>query len=211
MAGNDDIKLDRRNFFRLGVQKAAKAAIGAAEGRIIQKASRYIRPPFAINEIDFLVKCTRCDSCIEACPHGTIFPLSTRLGIEVASTPALDLTNGACHLCEGWPCVVACKPEALKIPEKEVPDDEIEEEQYETPPQPHLAEVHINRDICLPYMGPECGVCGSVCPVPGAIIWDLTRPQIDMKLCTGCALCRQSCITEPKAIAINPIKHTPPD
>ncbi len=206
---DDDIKLDRRNFFRLGVQKAAKAAVGVAEGRIMQRASRYIRPPFAINEIDFLIKCTRCHDCIEACPHETVFALSARLGIEIVSTPALDLTNGACHLCEDWPCVVACQPDALKIPEQEVADDETEEEQYESPPQPHLAEVSIDPDICLPYMGPECGVCGSVCPVPGALIWDMSKPQTDTEICTGCALCRQSCITEPKAITITPMKYIP--
>ena len=203
MTDNDDVKLDRRNFFRLGIHKAAKAAVDVAEARIMQQASRYIRPPFAIDEIDFLTKCTRCHDCIEACPHQTIFPLSAKLGIEIVSTPALDLINGACHLCEDWPCVAVCEPEALKIPETENSEDDIVYEQC----SPHLAEVHINPDVCLPYMGPECGVCGSVCPVPGAISWDLSKPQINMDICTGCAICRQSCITDPKAITISSIKH----
>ena len=207
MADDDDIKMDRRNFFRLGIHKAAKAAVGVAEARIMQQASRYIRPPFAVDEIDFLTKCTRCHDCIEACPHQTIFSLSARLGIEIVSTPALDLINGACHLCQDWPCVAACEPEALKFPEKETSEDEIEDEQFA--PAPRLAVVHINPDVCLPYMGPECGVCGSVCPVPGAIMWNLSKPQINMDICTGCALCRQSCITEPKAVTISSIKHSP--
>ncbi len=207
-------KLDRRNFFRLGVHKVAKAAVGAVEARIGQRASLYIRPPFAIEEIDFLTKCTRCHDCIDACPHETIFPLSSRLGVEVVSTPALDLTNGACHLCQDWPCVTACEPGALKMPENEIPEDEIpedemSEEQFAPPSQPRLAEARIDTNTCLPYMGPECGVCGSVCPIPGAISWDLNKPQINGDICIGCAICRQSCITEPKAITITTIKHEP--
>ncbi len=191
-------KLDRRNFFRLGAHKVAKAVVSVVDDKINQRASRYIRPPFAIEEIEFLEKCTRCHDCIDACPHQTIFPLSVRLGIEIVSTPALDLTNGACHLCQDWPCVAACKPGALTIPIGETP----EEEQPSLSPQPHLAEIAINSDVCLPYMGPECGVCGSVCPVPGAIVWDMNKPQINMDICTGCAMCRESCVTEPKAINI---------
>ena len=204
MADNDNINLDRRNFFRLGIHKAAKVVVDVAEATVMQRASRYIRPPFAIDEIDFLEKCTRCHDCIEACPHQTIFPLSARLGNELASTPALDLTNGACHLCQDWPCVAACEPEALKLPEEEFPEKEFRDEQY----SPRLADVFINPEICLPYMGPECGVCGSVCPVPGAISWEMSKPKINMDTCTGCAMCRQSCITEPNAITISSIKHT---
>lgn len=203
MTDDENINLDRRNFFRLGIHKAAKAVVDVTEATIMQRASRYIRPPFAIDEIDFLEKCTRCRDCIEACPHQTIFPLSDRLGNDIAATPALDLTNGACHLCQDWPCVAACEPEALKLPEEETPEKEFKDEQK----LPRLADVFINPEICLPYMGPECGVCGSVCPVPGAITWDLSKPQINMDTCTGCALCRQSCITQPKAINISSLKH----
>ncbi len=202
MSDNEEI-LSRRNFFRLGAHKAAKAAMDVAEVRIGQRASRYIRPPFASNEIDFLVKCTRCHDCIGACPHDTIFPLSAKLGIEIVSTPALDLTHGACHLCADWPCVAACEPGALNLPEPEEP----EEDGGELPPiLPRLSEARIDTAMCLPYSGPECGACGSVCPVPGAILWDMTRPQIDMEKCTGCGLCRKICATEPKSVIIAAIK-----
>jgi ferredoxin-type protein NapG len=190
-------ELDRRAFFRMGIRKAAKDVIDVAEARVNQRATRYIRPPFALQELDFLIKCTRCHDCIDACPHGTIFALSARLGIEVASTPALDLVNGACYLCDGWPCAAACEPGALRLP-----DTEDEGETQAPPPLPRLAKVKIDPAHCLPYSGPECGVCGSVCPVPGAIEWDMTRPQINSDLCTGCALCRKHCVTDPKAIAI---------
>ncbi|MCP4934449.1 MAG: hypothetical protein GY927_09655 [bacterium] len=190
-----DEKLDRRAFFTLGIKKTAKAAVNIAQARVEQRAKNFIRPPFAIEELDFLLKCTRCDACIKACPHEIIFPLSARLGVEVVSTPALDLLSGACHLCDGWPCVVACEPQALQLPSDLEPDEEVA--------HPHLAIATIIAQTCLPFSGPECGACGSVCPVPGAIKWDMTRPTINEEICIGCAQCREACITEPKSITIS--------
>ncbi len=197
---NDD-KMDRRAFFSLGLRKTAKAAVEVVEQRAEQKAKRFVRPPFALGELDFLIKCTRCEDCVKACPHDTIFLLPARLGVEIVGTPALDLLNGACHLCEDWPCVTACQAGALQLPEpveKEQADHELQ-----NVPFPHLAKARINEKTCLPYSGPECGACGSVCPVPGAIIWDMTKPKIDQELCIGCALCREACILEPKAVDIS--------
>ena len=53
------------------------------------------------------------------------------------------------------------------------------------------------------YNGPECGACAHVCPVPGALSWEGgLRPVIDQSICTGCALCREACITNPKSVDI---------
>ncbi|MCP5072662.1 MAG: 4Fe-4S dicluster domain-containing protein [Rhodobacteraceae bacterium] len=207
---HDKRELDRRSFFRLGVHKAAKAVVDRAEARLEQRAVHYIRPPFALGEVDFLLACTRCHDCIAACPHDVIFPLSARLGIEVVSTPALDLLNGACHLCEDWPCVNACEPKALKLPELE---EGREGEDEDAPPGqlPRLAEAQIDPAHCLPYSGPECGACASVCPVPDAIEWDRTRPSINTEICAGCALCRQACITDPNAVKIRSASTFPAD
>ncbi|MCK4710349.1 MAG: hypothetical protein KAU21_17165, partial [Gammaproteobacteria bacterium] len=59
----------------------------------------------------------------------------------------------------------------------------------------------INKETCLPYSGPECGAC-KVCPVEGALVWSMEKPEIDQALCTGCALCREACIVDPKAVMI---------
>ena len=205
---HDKREFDRRSFFRLGVHKAAKVVVDQTEARIEKRAARYIRPPFALNEMDFLLACTRCHDCIAACPHEVVFPLSARLGMEVVSTPALDLLNGACHLCEDWPCVNACEPGALKLPESEE-GRETEDEDAAPVRLPRLAEARIDPAHCLPYSGPECGACDSVCPVPGAIEWNQTRPCINQEICTGCALCRQICITEPKAVKIRAVCRAP--
>jgi ferredoxin-type protein NapG len=187
--------MKRREFFRLGVRKAAEITAQVAYARVSSRAEGWIRPPFAANEPEFLARCTRCDKCIEACPHGVLFALSADLGHRAAATPAMDLLKRGCHMCADWPCVGACEPDALRLPDPgEGP-----------PPSPaKFAEVRIDTETCLPYLGPECGACADSCPVPGALSWqDGLRPVIDEEICTGCALCRQACILDPKAIKIS--------
>jgi ferredoxin-type protein NapG len=186
--------VDRRNFFRKGIQQLGRGVVKEVNRRADKRASRWIRPPYALDELDFLLACTRCNACIEACPHGVVFPLPVRCGATVAGTPALDLLNKACHLCKDLPCVVACEPRALRL---------LESDEDETPPLlPELALASIDPRHCLPYQGPECGACYGICPQPGALLWDGPRPHIDSNKCIGCALCRVACIEDPKAINI---------
>lgn len=185
--------MDRRNFFRSAFKQASKEVVKQVDAGVTARASHWIRPPYALDELEFLLSCTRCNDCIQACPHEVIFPLSARLGAKVVGTPALDLLNKACHLCEDWPCVTACTKGALVMPDLE--------EGAETVPLPMLALASINTETCFPYSGPECGACDS-CPVPGALRWDQQRPYIDKEKCLGCGRCRQACIVEPSAINI---------
>ncbi len=187
--------MKRRDFFRFGVGKAVETASRLAAGKIAWRAENWIRPPFAQPEAEFLLGCTRCDKCIEACPHDVLFGLPERLGALVAGTPAMDLLNRGCLMCGDWPCVGACEQDALKLTDRE----------GGTPrPLPRMAVARINQNTCLPYLGPECGACADACPVPGALEWeDGVRPAIRPEICTGCALCREACIVEPKAIEIS--------
>lgn len=199
--------MDRRAFFRSALDKGSKPVIKAADVIIKKQALHWIRPPFAINELDFILACTRCNDCVEACPHDVIFSLSARLGIKFAGTPALDLLNKGCHLCEDWPCVSACIPNALLLQAKPGEEKDCNEEhnnEISLPeiPVPKLARASIDTGLCLPYSGPECGACIGSCPVDGALKLDMVRPKINEALCSGCGLCRESCITEPKSINI---------
>ncbi len=188
--------MDRREFFRRGISKIADSAVKNLDEKAASRAQRWIRPPYAKTELEFLLACTRCNACIEACPHNIIFPLAIKNGAQVANTPALDLLNNGCHLCIDWPCVNACQEAALMFPSSET-------ETALKPELPRLAKVVIDTESCLPYNGPECGACASACSVTGALTWQSERPSINLKLCTGCALCREHCITEPKAILIS--------
>ena len=187
--------MDRRDFFRTGVRKTAEIAYRVASEKAARRAQNWLRPPFAVGELDFLLACTRCDKCIEACPHDVLFKLPARTGARVVGTPAMDLLNRGCHLCRDWPCVTACEPDALKLPDQG----------EGTPPaRAKLARVRIDPGTCLPYSGPECGACAHACPVPGALEWeDGLRPVINEESCTGCALCREACIVDPKAVEVS--------
>ncbi len=200
--GDEDVSLDRRAFFRRGVRKITEVAVKGADAHVTERAAHWIRPPYALDELEFLLACTRCGDCIDACPHQVIFPLPARLGVQVAATPALDLVNKGCHLCEDWPCVTACERHALRHFDAEPEDDEPGREAIGEPDLPFIALARVDPQTCLPYSGPECGACRGVCPVPGAMIWEQERPRIDPDPCTGCALCREACIVEPKAIRI---------
>ncbi len=187
--------MKRRDFFKLGVRKAAQITAQLASAKIPPRAVGWLRPPFALSEPEFLANCTRCDKCIEACPHDVLFALSADLGHRVAGTPAMDLRNRGCHMCADWPCVSACEPNALM----RLPD----QGEGTAPAPAKFALVRIDTKTCLPYSGPECGACADSCPVPGALEWEGgLRPVINQEICTGCALCREACIVDPKAIQI---------
>ncbi len=187
--------MERREFFRLGAQKVTEAVARLADERATRRARNWLRPPFARPELEFLLCCTRCDACFEACPHDVIFRLPERLGIDTADTPALDLSNRGCRLCQDWPCATACETNALEL----------------TKGAPRLAAIEIDIDVCLPYSGPECGACADSCPVPGALQWqDGLRPTIDPDICVGCAQCREACITEPKSITVSALTAQAP-
>lgn len=188
--GHEDVTpLERRHFFRLGLEKALSAAVKTLDEG---KALRWYRPPFAQGELAFLLQCTRCDLCIEACPHRVLFRLPLDVGPKAAGTPAMALAQRGCHLCSDWPCVKACTTGALVKPaDQERPS--------------RLSLVVVNPEQCLPYKGPECGACQSVCPIPGALLWNGPRPQVDRTLCVGCALCVEACITQPKALILKPL------
>ncbi len=185
--------MDRRAFFRRGLKEVAEVAVKHVDAQVSRQARRWIRPPYALDELEFLLACTRCEACAEACPQQLIFPLPARLSAQVAGTPALDLLNRGCRLCPEWPCVTACEPGALRRPDSA---------QDESGGWPELAVATLDTRACLPYLGPECGACAGSCPVPGALLWEGERPRIDADLCVGCGSCREACILEPRAIEI---------
>jgi ferredoxin-type protein NapG len=191
--------MDRRKFFQYALRKATKSVVKKGDAVVTARAGHWIRPPYAIAELEFLLACSRCADCIEACPHDVLFPLAARLGAGVAGTPALDLLHKGCRLCEDWPCVNACETGALqREPAPAGVKDKL----------PVLARVTIDTATCLPYLGPECGVCVEACPVPGALTLQQERPVIDDTLCTGCAMCREVCIVEGKAIRVSSLYAT---
>jgi ferredoxin-type protein NapG len=183
----------RRNFLKQTASKTAELAVKEAQQRANARAASWIRPPYALDELEFSLTCTRCDACIAACPEHVIFKLPAHTGLAAAASPAMDLLHKACLLCEDWPCVQACEVDALVFPAADE-DGEI--------PLPILSHCQVDTEKCLPYTGPECGACASSCPIEGALSWHQERPTIIEELCVGCGACLVACILEPKAIKV---------
>ena len=200
--------MDRRSFFRRTIDQTARVSVQYADQWASRKAQRWVRPPFALDELDFLLACTRCDACVEACPHGVIFALGANLGPQVAGTPALDLLNRGCRLCDDWPCVTSCDPAALRFSTTGAQDDSKGADETDSVTPAPLPLVRVDPKHCLPYQGPECGACAHSCPVPGALLWASAKPSIDPEFCLGCGLCREACITDPPAITVSAIDRS---
>ena len=196
--------MDRRGFFKNIANKSVEKSVEIVEQKVNRRAANWIRPPYALDEADFLLACSRCSRCVEACPHQVIFKLPERLGAQIAFTPALDLLKKGCHQCEDWPCVNACEDKALVLPE---PEPSAEQDEI-APELPKMALAEIHSKVCLPYNGRECDVCADSCPVPGALTWDMTLPIINLLVCTGCGMCREVCVADPKAVNIKSLHNS---
>ena len=199
----EDKKMDRREFFKRGFGEVAKAGTEYIDHKVTEHAKKWVRPPFAKPELDFLLDCNRCGDCVVACPHQVIFPLPIRLGASVAATPAMDILNKGCHLCTDWPCVLVCDTNALVFPE--LNENEDYPEARDCPP---FATAVINETHCIPYSGPECGACRDSCPITDTLLWHDEKPFINPENCVGCGLCREVCITSPKSIDIKALQNS---
>ncbi len=194
----------KRNFFRRSTKKIAQTIISEVDNHT-EVAHCLQRPPFALEEVEFLLNCTRCNACVDSCPHQAIRSCNNTNNILLKDTPIMDLENTSCQVCADWPCVIACPTLAISNLNSLI-KNEISGKYY-----PRLALVEIDTDRCLPYLGPECGACEGSCPIDMALYFAKERPIIDSKQCIGCGLCRQACVLDPSAINLTALKDYPID
>ncbi|MCP5004124.1 MAG: 4Fe-4S dicluster domain-containing protein [Planctomycetes bacterium] len=151
------------------------------------RAGSFIRPPGAVNEKEFLSLCTKCDECIRVCPHKSIRRVNDASDIS-DGTPVIRPEETPCYLCEGFPCISACREGALVA--------------VEDKSDVRMGKASINETHCMAWGAQFCEHCMRSCPVPGAIYQEENRPFVDREKCIGCGICENVCNTVNQPIAI---------
>ena len=203
-----DKKIDRRKFFRAGLAELLKpldaammplARVAHEVGKLDAIESRpprrsqtvdrpWLRPPGALPEAEFRLRCTRCGECVSACPVSAI--RIDPIAQEGAGYPYIEVNEHPCVLCDGQPCMPACPSGALQI----VPLADID-----------MGSANWFDQTCRRTSGEDCTICVDDCPVGTAAIELLDGIiHINEEGCTGCGVCQNHCPTDPRSIIIIP-------
>ena len=158
---------------------------------------RYLRPPGALPEKQFIAQCIGCTLCAQVCPNRCIKFFSPSNHISKSNTPYIIAREKPCILC--MKCGKICPTGALN-PIKRTAKDIIENVQ--------MGKARVDKTLCLSYQGKTCGVCYRACPLQDVAIkvGMLEQPQV-LDACVGCGLCERSCIQIPQAITIIPNEY----
>lgn len=186
--------MKRRTF----LQQLAGGTLGAALAPMLASAAnsgiRYLRPPGALAEDEFLSRCIHCSQCGEICPNRAIQYFDNENGLASQDTPYIIPRDKACILC--MKCGDVCPTGAIRPIEKSV---------EAITGQVHMGKARVDTQLCLSWQGKSCGVCYRACPLPDIAIkvGFMEQPQV-LDGCVGCGLCERSCIQMPQAIRILP-------
>ncbi|MFZ5995929.1 MAG: 4Fe-4S dicluster domain-containing protein [Nitrospirota bacterium] len=152
---------------------------------------KLLRPPGALNEIEFAARCMRCGKCMQVCPYKSIKTASLLDGVAAMGTPYIRARDVPCYLC--MKCPPVCPSGAL--------DRSLKRKQ-----EVKMGVARINKKECLAWQGTICRSCYQSCPIfDEAIKMDgELRPVVDDSKCVGCGICENVCPVDPVAIAVQP-------
>ena len=183
-----DPKYGRRDFLKDSVLSVAKAAKEySTHSEVVPEKpapalrTDWLRPPGAVEEPLFLERCTKCNDCIKACPHGSI------VFHQLDGTPVIFPDQIPCYLCDDVPCIAACATDALM---PVAGQDDI-----------RMGTAVVNHRLCTAGQG--CHACVSKCPTDAlSMDFDTQRLVVTAERCVGCGMCEHVCRTVNDHIAI---------
>ena len=190
---NQEDGYSRKGFFGEFIGLFKKGLSNQIDRKLSRVLEAPLRPPGALEEVEFLSTCTRCNACSDACPHFAILKLPMQAGVA-ANTPYISPDTQPCLLCEDFPCIQVCEPGALAPLGQE---------------GVAMGRALVDKEACQTYDDKVCTLCYDACPYPEAAITidEDFHPRI-LDSCVGCGQCQQRCPVHPVGIrALSPLKY----
>lgn len=199
----DKVPMSERRKFLIGVLKSMGAAAaggfawaGLSDNKLAHAV--ILRPPGAVEEEEFVVKCTKCGLCIEACPFGALLMVQPG-DRRPTGTPYFTMRDNPCRMCSDIPCVTTCPTGALDV--SLVSDEKGDGSRELDINKTRIGLAVIDRETCIAYWGIQCDACYRICPlIDRALTVEYSRnertgkhaflaPVVHSDHCTGCGLC----------------------
>ncbi len=138
---------------------------------------RFLRPPGARPEPEFLSRCLHCGQCAQVCPYDSI-KLRTGFNFFLTGTPQIYPREIPCYLC--MRCPEVCPSGALE----QLPAESVK-----------MGEARLDRNRCYIWRGQViCRSCFERCPLKGsAIILAKGLYPVITSHCAGCGVCEHVC------------------
>jgi len=166
---------------RRGVLTAAVAGAGTLSWMRLDGSSTrnfratVIRPPGAVEELEFLKRCVKCGQCIRVCPTNVLQPDWMRSGLEGLWTPVMNYRIGYCEPnCTA--CGQVCPTGAIQ---RLTIDRKRGQGTYADAGPVRMGSAHFDVGRCLPWAkNMPCLVCEENCPVSPKAIYTERRLQV---------------------------------